>query len=130
MRKADRGLTPQDPNIAIYEWEYCKFTKENNYECRIFTLRNLQHLPKARAWICFSHINKPLMFKGGHSTLWASLLAQMVKNLPAMGEAWVPSLGWEDPLEEGMATHSSILAGEFPWTEKPGRLLSMGSQRA
>ena len=70
------------------------------------------------------------MFKGGHSTWWASPLAQVVKNPPAMGEAWVPSLGWEDPLEEGMAPRSSILAGEFPWTEKPGRLQSMGSPRA
>ena len=48
-----------------------------------------------------------------------SLVAQMVKNLPAMQEPWVQSLGWEDPLEEGMATHSCILAGESPWTEGP-----------
>ena len=58
---------------------------------------------------------------------WASLVAQMVKNLPAMWETWVQSLGWEDPLEEGMATHTSILAWihgdrESPWTEEPGRL--------
>ena len=52
-----------------------------------------------------------------------------VKNLPAMRETWVRSLGWEDPLEEGMATHSSILAWRIPWTEEPGRLQSMGSQR-
>ena len=45
---------------------------------------------------------------------WASLVAQMVKNLPAMQETWVPSLGWEDPLEEGMATHSSVLAWRIP----------------
>ena len=45
-------------------------------------------------------------------TCWASLVAQVVKNLPAMWETWVQSLGWEDPLEEGMATHSSVLAGE------------------
>ena len=51
---------------------------------------------------------------------WASLVAQMVKNLPIMGETWVRSLGWEDPLEEGMATHSSILAWRIPWTEEPG----------
>ena len=60
---------------------------------------------------------------------WASLLAQTVKNLPAMRETWVRSLGWEDPLEEGMATHSSILAWRIPWIEEPGGLLSMGSQR-
>ena len=53
----------------------------------------------------------------------------MVKNLPALGEIWVQSLGWEDPLEEGMATHSSILAWRIPWTEEPGGLQSMGSQR-
>ena len=47
---------------------------------------------------------------------WASLVAQLVKNLPAMREAWVRSLGWEDPLEKGMATHSSILAWTIPWT--------------
>ena len=45
---------------------------------------------------------------------WASLVAQMVKNLPVMRETWVPSVGWEDPLEEGMATHSSILAWKIP----------------
>ena len=53
----------------------------------------------------------------------------MVKKLPAMWETWVQSLGWEDTLEEGMATHCSILAWEIPWTEEPGGLQSMGSQR-
>ena len=53
----------------------------------------------------------------------------MVKNLPAMRETWVPFLGGEDPLEKGMATHSSILAWRIPWTEERGGLQSMGSQR-
>ena len=53
----------------------------------------------------------------------------MVKNPPAMRETWIQSLGSEDPLEEGMATHSSILACRIPWTEEPGRLQSMVSQR-
>ena len=53
----------------------------------------------------------------------------MVKNMPAMQEAWVQSLDWEDPLEKGMATHSSILAWIIPWTEEPSRLQSIGSQR-
>ena len=53
----------------------------------------------------------------------------MVKNLPAVQETWVRSLGWEDPLEKGMATHSSILTWRIPWTQEPGRLQSMGSQR-
>ena len=56
----------------------------------------------------------------------ASLVAQMVKNPPAIRETWVRSLGWEDPLEEGMGTHSSILAVESPWTEEPGGLQSRG----
>ena len=59
---------------------------------------------------------------------WASLVAQSVKNPSAMWETWVRSLDWEDSLEEGMATHSSILAWEIPWTEEPGGLQSMGSQ--
>ena len=56
-------------------------------------------------------------------------MAQRVKNLPAMQEAQVQSLGWEDPLGKAMATHSSILAWRIPWTEERGRLESMGSQR-
>ena len=51
---------------------------------------------------------------------WASLVVHMIKNLPAMPESWVRSQGWEDPLEKEMATHSSILAWEIPWTEEPG----------
>ena len=62
------------------------------------------------------------------SGMLASLVAQSVKNPPAMQETQVPSLGLEDPLEKGMATPSSILAWEIPWTEEPGRLHSMGSQ--
>ena len=58
-----------------------------------------------------------------------SLLAQMVKHLPAMRETWVWSLGREDPLEKEMATHSSTLAWKIPWMEEPGRLQSMGLQR-
>ena len=56
-------------------------------------------------------------------------MAQTVKNLPAVQETQVPSLGWEDPLEKGVVTHSSILAWKIPWTEEPGGLQSMGSQR-
>ena len=59
----------------------------------------------------------------------ASLVAQMVKNLPAMQETWVRSLGWEDPLKKGMETHSSILACRIPWTEEPGGPQSKGSPR-
>ena len=56
-------------------------------------------------------------------------MAQTVKNLPAMRENWVQSLGWEDPLEKGMVTHSSILARRIPWIEEHGGLQSMGLQR-
>ena len=62
------------------------------------------------------------------TSIRASLVAQMVKILPARGETQVQPLGWEDPLEEGMAVHSSILAWRIPWTEEPGGLQSMGSQ--
>ena len=59
----------------------------------------------------------------------ASLVAHMVKNLPAMQETWVQFLGQKEPLVKGMATHSSTLAWRIPWTEKPGRLQSMALQR-
>ena len=57
-----------------------------------------------------------------HMAHGASLVAQTVKNLPAVQETWVRSLGWEDPLEEGMAMHTSILVWRIPWTEEPGGL--------
>ena len=63
--------------------------------------------------------------------MWASQVALVVNSLPASAgdeETWVPSLGWEDPLEEGRATHPSILARRIPWPEDPGGLQSMGSQ--
>ena len=62
-------------------------------------------------------------------TVEASLVAQMVKDLPTMRETQVQSLGWEDPLEKEMATHSSTLAWKLPWTEERCRLQFMGSQR-
>ena len=58
--------------------------------------------------------------------LWLS--SHSIKNLPAMRETWIQSLGWEDLLEKGMATHSNILARKIPWTEEPGRLQSVESQ--
>ena len=59
---------------------------------------------------------------------WASLVVQMIKNSSVMQETRVQSLGWEDPLEEGIETHSSILAWRIQWTQKPGELQSMGSK--
>ena len=97
---------------------------------------------------CFSCIDKQILF---HYATWevlvlipllwtylvyhfcsyvrTSLVAQTVKNLPEMQDTWVRSLGWEDPLEKEMATHSSILAWWIPWTEEPKELQSMGLQR-
>ena len=70
-----------------------------------------------------------LLLRPSPRQAWASQVAQRVKKLPAMPETWVQSLGQEDPLEEEMATHSSILAWRIPWTGEPGGLQSMGSQR-
>ena len=61
-------------------------------------------------------------FNSDYHYIWASLVAQTVKRLPAVRETWVRSLGWEDPLEKEMATHSSTLAWKIPWTEEPGGL--------
>ena len=60
---------------------------------------------------------------------WVSLIAQLVKNLPAVQETRIRSLVWEDTLEQEIATHSNFLAWRIPWMEEPGRLQSMGSQR-
>ena len=77
----------------------------------------------AQKWIFFFFLQSPQIRIG------ASLVAQRLKRLPAMKETWVRSLGWEDPLEKEMATHSSILAWRIPWTEEPGGLQSTGSPR-
>ena len=91
------------------------------------------------AYILFHNTFSNLLFKefpGGqvvthmYIQYGASLVAQMVKNLPAMQAIQVPSLGWEDHLEKGMVTHSSILAWRIPWTEEPSGLQSMGSQKS
>ena len=68
------------------------------------------------------------VFEAAISCKRASLVAQMVKNLPAMWKTRIQSLGWEELLEKGMATHSSILAWRIPWTEEPGGLQPMGLQ--
>ena len=80
-------------------------------------------------WRRFSWAVDICILKLIHLVVWASLVPQAVKHLPAMQETWVWSLGREDPLEKEMATHSSILAWRIPWTEEPGGLHSMGSQR-
>ena len=67
---------------------------------------------------------------GGIIVKLASLVAQLVKNLPAVQETWVRSLGWEDPLEKEMAVHSSILTWKSPWTEEPGGLNPWGRKES
>ena len=88
---------------------------------------------KCREWTCGHSVGQTesstdicTLLRVAHG---ASLVAQLVKNPPAMPETRVRSLGWEDPLEKGMATHSSNLAWRIPWTEVSGRLQSMQSQR-
>ena len=76
-----------------------------------------------------THLIFSLSFSSKHLKISLGMVAQMVKNLPAMLETQVQSLGWEDPLEKGMATHSSILAWRILQTEKPGRLQSMELER-
>ena len=76
-----------------------------------------------------SQVWRPLFTAEEKELCSTVLVAQTVRSLPAVQETRVPSLGREDPLEEGMTTHSSILAWEIPWTEEPGGLQSTGSQR-
>ena len=91
----------------------------------------------ARFQVLFSFLDalRPQKFTFGGSKLLMALtpleekVAQMAKNLPAMQETQVQSLGWEDPLEKETATQASILSWRIPWTEEPGRLPSVGSQR-
>ena len=93
----------------------------------------LQHSFQIPPLRCRGTVFSPTTERAGE-LIWhwkhlTSLVAQTVKNLPAMQETQVRSLGWEDPLDKEMATHSSILAWRIPWKEEPGRLQSMGLQR-
>ena len=92
-------------------------------ETRIYICESFQNL--------YSYINSSICYRISSSQLITILfiMAQRVKHLPVMRKTQVRSLGWEDPLEKEMATHSSILAWRIPWTEEPGSLQSMGSQR-
>ena len=83
-------------------------------------IKTSQHV---KSWIYM------ILFNNHFSKPWASLVARRLKRLPAIRETWVQSLGREDPLEKEMATHSSILDWRIPWTEEPGGLQFMGSQR-
>ena len=86
---------------------------------------NYHSIPKAMP----KNAQTTTQLHSSHMLAGTFLVAQMVKHLSAMQEIWVQSLGREDPLEKEMATHSSTFAWKIPWTEEPGRLQSMGSQR-
>ena len=88
--------------------------------------KRIRQTPKAEYYAADTECVRKYLFTSRDTGF---LVAQMVENFPAKQETQVWSLGWEDPLEKGMATHSSILAWRIPWTEEPGRLQSMGSQR-
>ena len=102
----------------------------NIYSC-IFCFSSYRH---KKFSILLNHLIKAILMVAKHSTALstiksASRVVEMIKNLPEVQETWVQSLRWEDPLEKGMATHSSTLAWRIPWTEEPGGLQSMGWQR-
>ena len=94
-------------------------------------LRILMGSPPLKQWstLCWSTLTPILIFLSHLGGDGDSPCGSVVKNLPAKQEMWVWLLGWEDPLKKEMATHSSILTGEIPWTEEPGRLQFLGSQR-
>ena len=110
-----RGEAPPDPQNATVQG--------NNRNCWfLIALSPFISFTQQTFCLCFC-------FSCRHEWIGGSLVAQMVKNLPVMQETHVWSPNQEDPLEKGMATHSSILAWRIPWTEEPGRLQSMGLQR-
>ena len=92
--------------------------------------RNVQSTGSLRVGQNQATVTLTFRLRCGCIHVWASLVAQMVKNLPALQETWVQSLGQEDPLEKEMAAHSSALAWRIPWTEESGAPQSVGSQRA
>ena len=121
----------------------CQFQLNNNInQLYVHTHPSLFSLPptptphlsvitesQAELPLLYSRLPLAVCLTHSHVYIGVSLVAWIVKYLPAMWETWVPSLGQEDLLEKGMATHSSILAERMPWTEEHGRLLSMGSKR-
>ena len=128
-KKADKGLLRIQRGNQL---QTCtrKFLNVGNVKFAKATELPKENVPDSSGQEKFLHIRFFLSrIKLMYPTTGVSLVAQMVKNLPAMRETWVLSLGWEDPLEEGVATHSSILAWRIPWAEEPGGLQSTGSQR-
>ena len=116
------------PNL---EPVYCSMSSSNY--CFLTCIQISQEAGKVVWYSCllmnFPFCCDPQSQRLTHHKIISSLVAQMAKNLPAIQETPIQSLGWEDTLEKGMATHSSILTWKIPWTEEPGRLQSMGLQR-
>ena len=127
---------------------FITFFYDQNLLCFLFLKQNMMNTSKIKDrvtflsyveasefWIglslCYTKYEARLLtpFKQYKDYNWASLVTQMVKNLLAIWETWVWSLGWEDLLEKGTITHSSMLVKRITWTKEPGRLQSMGSQR-
>ena len=113
--------------VRILEWVAISFSRGSS-QPRIKPVSpalQVDSLPLSHQGRLYIH-----MYTHTHTHMYrVSTMAQQVKNLSTTQETWVPSLGLEDPLEEGMASHSSILAWGIPWTEEPGRLQSTGLQR-
>ena len=123
------------------EWVAISFSNAWKWKVKVKSLSHVLVIPWTAAYqappsMGFSRqeywngVPKALLAIKPTPSIRASLMAQMVKNPPAMQETQVRSLGQEYPMEKGMATHSSILAWRIPWTEEPGRLQSIGSQRS
>ena len=106
---------------ALYLWSPCS--------ARQWTFSWVYRVEASPYTSHVTYLNQP-MSPSHLFTHWASLMAQTVKNMPAMQETRVPSLGREDPTEKGMTTHSNILAWRIPWTKEPGGLWSMGWQES
>ena len=111
----------------LHNMEWLRDVNHSQGVAFVFSLKSLQSP-------ILSHCKCTEISLSGHVfrvyyDIYPSLVAQTVKNLPSVQKTWLWSLGWEDPLEKGMATHSSIRAWRIVWTEKPGGLQSVGSQR-
>ena len=123
-------LLVYDREVKLQRGTYFLYISEFVFEKFCWRKCSLQALKQDFFFFFFTEfVNQHLIFQGILICQNISLVAQMVKRLSTMRETWVRSLGWEDPLEKEMAIYSSTIAWRIPWTEEPGRLQSMGSQR-
>ena len=114
---------PRSPLSKAVSWRSCGLFLACTHRPRWTTYLGSEasrKLPNGPPCVIVCRVPWETLYKICLRTVWASLVAQTVKNPPAMQETWVSCLGWEDPLEKGMATNSSILAWRIPWTEEPG----------